>query len=771
MPRGPARVSCGLSGGPRADSIARPTSDALLRSEIASEGSVFMRRSHFFSIGVIVFLLSSAACGGDGFVDSGSGASGAGSSGGAGGQAGLGGSGGGQPAGGGGASAGGQAAGAAGTTGGASAAGAGSTAGAAGQPAHTGGAGGGSSGSGGAAGAASTGGAGSGPAGAGGVGPTECKPGDFTCKGNDLYGCSVAEQVFIKLETCPAGLCMAGQSECNACFPGATIGCADAVSLQLCSPTGAAKEKQPCPSETPYCSEGKCVLCSKDEQCPPQADNPCVLPVCLGGECTFKPGPMMALPPTLQQPHNCLKRVCDGAGQKVEVLDETDVPEDDGNDCTIEACNGGQSNNLGAPVGTPCGPEKTGFCSQTQTCGVCNPGTARCNNGLQETCSASASWVSKACEANSACSDGACELITDVVAGGEHTCARIGAGRVACWGSNEFGQLGLGTSGPGKFENRPKLIPNLSNVSRIALGNRHTCALQSTGTVLCWGDNSLGQLGLGDFQGNIASPQPVPGLENIEQISLGIDASCALSQDQSRYCWGDRSKNLVGDGMMFGPPSTSPVLASGPSSGAYLTLGGTFGCVRSSGQSYVSCWGANDLLQATSSPGWSVFSPTNYPELLGANFLALGKEHGCAEMQAGNIRCWGRNDAGQLGAGVTSPKEKPVATLFKPKGIFLSLGDRHTCELVDGQVVCAGDNADGQLGTGSIGVNSSIPVPVVLQGSPPFNLLTEPTGLTAGGAHTCATTHTGVYCWGKGTKGQLGNGATISQGGAVPVLW
>jgi alpha-tubulin suppressor-like RCC1 family protein len=99
--------------------------------------------------------------------------------------------------------------------------------------------------------------------------------------------------------------------------------------------------------------------------------------------------------------------------------------------------------------------------------------------------------------------------VVQLAAGGSHTCALRSTGVVLCWGSNRVGQLGGGTTGPRRFE--PRVVDGLSDVVFIAAGEEHTCAVRRGGTVLCWGFNDEGQLGDGTTERRLV-PTPVVGL-------------------------------------------------------------------------------------------------------------------------------------------------------------------------------------------------------------------------------------------------------------------
>jgi alpha-tubulin suppressor-like RCC1 family protein len=128
-----------------------------------------------------------------------------------------------------------------------------------------------------------------------------------------------------------------------------------------------------------------------------------------------------------------------------------------------------------------------------------------------------------------------------------HACATLSDGTAACWGENTVGELGNATAGPTET---PAAVTGLDDVWAIAAGSQHTCALQHGGEVWCWGRNVEGQLGNGSFAapGTWGSPAQVPGLIGAVQIVARGSATCVLRVDGRVLCWGDNSLGQIGDG-------------------------------------------------------------------------------------------------------------------------------------------------------------------------------------------------------------------------------
>jgi alpha-tubulin suppressor-like RCC1 family protein len=132
------------------------------------------------------------------------------------------------------------------------------------------------------------------------------------------------------------------------------------------------------------------------------------------------------------------------------------------------------------------------------------------------------------------------------------------------------------------------------------------------------------------------------------------------------------------------------------------------------------------------------------------------------------VKCWGRNNLGQIGIGSMSTtvlQPSPVAVIGLPKPVVeLSVGGWHACaRMNDGVVKCWGSNEAGQIGDGGYGAAASRATPATVVGLP------SPTALSAGGLHTCAQIASGWQCWGYDTYGQLGIGSKDDQTTPQPV--
>jgi alpha-tubulin suppressor-like RCC1 family protein len=308
-----------------------------------------------------------------------------------------------------------------------------------------------------------------------------------------------------------------------------------------------------------------------------------------------------------------------------------------------------------------------------------------------------------------------------------HTCAVTSAGAAKCWGYNLHGEIGNGS--PELFVTTPSTPTGLgSGVASVASGNGHSCALLTNGGVQCWGYNAYGQLGDGTTTDR-ATPVSVSGLSGVTAIAVGRRQSCAITSGGDVLCWGLNTAGQLGVGTQTGPEtcdgiacSRTPVAVPGVSGAASIMSGGFHTCaVTPSGGA--KCWGANTNGQVGDGTFETRTSPVDVAGLTsGVAAIATGGLHTCAITSGGGAKCWGRDADGELGDGATSDSNVPVDVSGLASGVAsLGLGYNHSCAVLDGGGVrCWGRNQSGQLGDGTT-EGSSVPVEVVgLGGAPPF---------------------------------------------------
>lgn len=242
-----------------------------------------------------------------------------------------------------------------------------------------------------------------------------------------------------------------------------------------------------------------------------------------------------------------------------------------------------------------------------------------------------------------------------VAAGFDHSCAITGAGEVKCWGGNPHGEIGDGTQNQNRLQ--PVSVSGLSSgMSAVSAGAFFTCALTSPGGVKCWGINDSGQLGDGTSTERLV-PVDVIGLTSgVIAISAGSSHVCALTTEFGVKCWGSNSQGQLGRGDYVN--SSTPVVALPSGSGATALSAGTGHSCAVIGATSVKCWGAGPLGDGTQS---SHPNPSEVPGLVGIAAVAAGEFHTCVTTAAGAVSCWGANSAGQLGDGTTVDRPQPVA--------------------------------------------------------------------------------------------------------------
>ena len=414
---------------------------------------------------------------------------------------------------------------------------------------------------------------------------------------------------------------------------------------------------------------------------------------------------------------------------------------------------------------------------------------------------------------------------------GKHTCAILESGEVKCWGDNNHGQLGLGDKtiydddynivtdknrgdAPNEMgDNLP--IVKLGTVdgttngkkytaTTIAAGSKYTCAILNDdgnvtngGPVKCWGKNDIGQLGLGD--------------KTIYDDNYNI----VTNKDR-----GD-GPGEMGNNLPVVELGTVDVTTNGRTNTATAISAGNYHtCVILKGGK-VKCWGHNEYGQLglgdTDTRGDGPGEMNNALPIvnLGTNYvakaIAAGEHHTCVILEDGNVKCWGKNDVGQLGLGNTHQHgdgsstgamgdsllavklgtTDGTASGKKYTATALAVGGNRTCVILEdgdgiegGPVKCWGRNynlsfdfANGMLGleleaeveqlgnsSGQMGNNLHIVNLGTREGTAGGTTNTA-TAISAGGFHTCVILKGGkVKCWGANHRGQLGLGHTRIRG-------
>lgn len=348
---------------------------------------------------------------------------------------------------------------------------------------------------------------------------------------------------------------------------------------------------------------------------------------------------------------------------------------------------------------------------------------------------------------------------------GVHTCAVNWTGAVICWGANDQGQLGRGTTTP--KETADTFVAGLTGVAQVSVGFTDSCSLLLAGTIKCWGDNSSDQLGstAGTPQSSPVTAAGYSAANRLTAIDAGASHTCALVTDGTARCWGNNGSGRLGDGTTTN--RHKPAKVSGLTGATAISAGGAHTCALLLGGT-VKCWGSNSHGQIGDSSTTGRPTPTTVSGLSGVVAISTGGTHTCALLSNGTVKCWGLNASGQVGDGTTSDRHVPVtvkanATTTLTNVVAISAGTAHTCALLaTGVARCWGAGGNGRLGNGSTG---NRPFPVAVSGVTSATAAKSRfTSISAGGSHTCARVAGGtVKCWGAGADGRLGNGAAGDQ--------
>jgi len=347
------------------------------------------------------------------------------------------------------------------------------------------------------------------------------------------------------------------------------------------------------------------------------------------------------------------------------------------------------------------------------------------------------------------------KIITNIDVGAYTSCATFKDGTVRCWGGNLGGSLGVGKDEKDLLESYvPVEVADAKGAKQLwasasdcwsgsySEGAADTvCTQDKAGAVKCWGRNK-GAFGAGGSNKPVATT--TTGLKGILHMDSECGTACAVNADNTASCWGSGVFGQIGHGKTESSVKV-PTKVKGLAGATQVGCGQNHCCALKS-DGTVDCWGYG-------LPGGQVTEPKNVPGIAGAKDLGVmqnavcavdkagvvscfGSGHGykkaepvkgatdvtqldaqtrvaCAVKKDKTVVCWGLNRFGQLGRGTLSEKEKDAAPVKGLKNaVKVAVSDDYACALTgDNKVMCWGKNSRGQLGNGTI-TDSSTPVEV-----------------------------------------------------------
>ena len=174
-----------------------------------------------------------------------------------------------------------------------------------------------------------------------------------------------------------------------------------------------------------------------------------------------------------------------------------------------------------------------------------------------------------------------------ISAGYEDTCALTTTGDAYCWGHGLYGELGI--AGTPTSVLAPGLVSGGHTFKSLSVGYQFTCGLTTSNAAYCWGNNQGGEMGDGTTtQRN--TPVAVTGGLTFQSISAGGSHACGLTAAGTAYCWGYNASGALGDGTFT--DHASPHLVSGGLTFRTVSAGNGTTCgIDTGGVAY--CWGSN----------------------------------------------------------------------------------------------------------------------------------------------------------------------------------
>ncbi len=299
------------------------------------------------------------------------------------------------------------------------------------------------------------------------------------------------------------------------------------------------------------------------------------------------------------------------------------------------------------------------------------------------------------------------ENVKFVDVGDYETCAILRGGRLKCWGDNGSGAVGDGTT---TERREPTQVKGLtSGVVGVSVGTYHTCARLKSGRVKCWGSNTYGQIGNGTVGNEYHEPELVKNIRNATQVSAGYEYSCATVNNRAK-CWGLNDDGKLGDRTI--QPRDKPTQVYGLTTGVKRVVAGYYTTCAILAHGRLKCWGENSFGEAgTGTSGNEYHRPV---QVVGMTSGVTGVDpdyYFTCSTQNGKAKCWGDNALNQLGDGTTYDRYIPRRVSGLTSGVKqVNTSYYSGCALLtSGAAKCWGWNAEGEVGIGT--ATDQIPTP------------------------------------------------------------
>jgi alpha-tubulin suppressor-like RCC1 family protein len=357
---------------------------------------------------------------------------------------------------------------------------------------------------------------------------------------------------------------------------------------------------------------------------------------------------------------------------------------------------------------------------------------------------------------------------SEIAVGAFHSCAIAETAILYCWGRNDAGQVGDGST---TDRSLPTAIGGTLRFRRVTPGLNATCALTVDNVPYCWGSNAYGALGDGT-QTDRLTPTPVTGGHLFANISTAGQLTCATTTDGTPYCWGQNNARQLGIGSTpvetcidrLGNPdfscSREPIAVGGALQFASITASAGHACgLTAAGSLY--CWGFSPNFGQTGGQNGDPGGITSLPDTVAANFpfveVTAGGGHTCGIVFPSSVFCWGNaTQFGVIGTGATNITQTTPANVAGLSATHITAGGLATCATTtDGSAFCWGNNNSGALGDGTTTTRTT---PARVSTTVTFAVI------VTSSARSCGQTATGqVYCWNVGFLGPLGVGDSESH--------